>query len=74
MTNPPYGKRVGERGDLAELFRALGTTVRTTFKGWRYGILVPEQRLEGALGLKPEAVHRIQNGGIWLNFLVGEST
>ncbi|MFL5320263.1 MAG: class I SAM-dependent RNA methyltransferase [Myxococcaceae bacterium] len=72
VTNPPYGKRVGERGDLGELFRALGNTLRTSFKGWRYGVLVPEERLEKALALKPETVHRVQNGGLWLNYLVGK--
>lgn len=72
VTNPPYGKRVGESGDLVSLYRGIGETFRRAFKGWRFGVLVPEEKLEAALALKPAESFRIQNGGIWCNFLVGE--
>jgi putative N6-adenine-specific DNA methylase len=66
VANPPYGKRVGESGDLPALYRALGATLRRAFQGWRTALLVPDDEiLIQELGLKnAENNLRVRNGGL----------
>ena len=65
VANPPYGKRVGEEGDLPELYRALGATLRGAFRGWRVALLVPEEaELVRALNLPGARSLRVRNGGL----------
>lgn len=45
ILNPPYGTRMGEAGDLAPLYRALGQTLLSRFSGWRVGLVTSEPRL-----------------------------
>jgi putative N6-adenine-specific DNA methylase len=49
--NPPYGARLGERGALLPLYRALGQTLRSRFAGWRVAMVVSEPKLAHASGL-----------------------
>lgn len=77
VTNPPYGKRVGEGGDLPSLYAGLGRILRERLPGWRGAVLVPEVRrgtpdvqLERALGLEPEDVFELDNGGLPLRLLL----
>ncbi|MFD2235131.1 THUMP domain-containing class I SAM-dependent RNA methyltransferase [Phaeospirillum tilakii] len=51
MVNPPYGGRLGERGQLAPLYRRLGETLRDRFAGWRVGLVTSEPGLAAATGL-----------------------
>lgn len=51
MVNPPYGTRIGERKLLFALYGALGTTLKTRFKGWRVGLVTSDAGLAKATGL-----------------------
>jgi putative N6-adenine-specific DNA methylase len=51
IANPPYGTRMGDKKQLFPLYRALGETLRTHFKGWRVGIVTTETMLAEATGL-----------------------
>ncbi len=51
MVNPPYGARIGERKLLFALYGALGTTLKTRFKGWRVGLVTSDGGLAKATGL-----------------------
>lgn len=65
MVNPPYGDRIGDKGRLTALYRNLGQTMRTRFKGWRVGIITNEAGLAKATGLpfKPTAAP-VSHGGL----------
>jgi putative N6-adenine-specific DNA methylase len=69
VANLPYGKRVGEVADLPGLYRAVGDNLRRNFRGWRYAFLAAGH--EDALGLSPDALHNIENGGLRCRLLVG---
>lgn len=45
IVNPPYGTRLGERGTLAPLYRALGQVLRSRFAGWRVGLVAADPAL-----------------------------
>ena len=51
IVNPPYGERIGEKQRLAGLYRALGETLVTRFKGWRAGIITSDTGLAHATRL-----------------------
>jgi putative N6-adenine-specific DNA methylase len=72
VANPPYGKRVGEGEDLPGLYRALGTTLRRSFAGWRAALLVPDEpTLVRALGLPEARSLPVRNGGLRCRLLLG---
>lgn len=51
ITNPPYGTRLGDKTQLAALYRAFGQTMRDRFSGWRVGMVTSEPTLAYATGL-----------------------
>lgn len=70
IANLPYGKRVGERDELGQLYRSLGKSLRAACPGWYFGFL-----LEGGvehLGLKIEEGHEVTNGGIGCQVVLGQ--
>jgi putative N6-adenine-specific DNA methylase len=71
LTNPPYGKRVGESRHLTRLFQTIGETLRGRMAGWTAGLLVPDPQLERALGLELKEALHTRNGGIPVRLLVG---
>lgn len=70
LVNPPYGRRLGARSELAGLYGSLGRTLRARFPGWRAGVLVPEPRLEAQLKLRVLERHALRNGGLRVALLV----
>ena len=70
IANLPYGKRVGERDDLARLYRAVGKSLKAKCAGWYFGFLLEE----GAehLGLEIAERHPVTNGGIGCEVVLGQ--
>ena len=71
LTNPPYGIRVGERGDLRDLYATLGANLRNK-QGWRLGVLTSDRALAGQMRLPLRSRFDSRNGGIPVSFLVSE--
>ncbi|HJQ10786.1 MAG TPA: class I SAM-dependent RNA methyltransferase [Gemmatimonadaceae bacterium] len=71
LTNPPYGIRVSESGDLRNLYARLGS-VAMKKKGWRVGILTDDPRLARQTGLPLRSRFETRNGGIPVSFLASE--
>lgn len=51
ICNPPYGRRLGDRSGLDDLYAALGDAMRTRLAGWRLGMITSHRRLARATGL-----------------------
>ena len=67
IVNPPYGGRIGDKGRLRSLYRALGHTLLTRFSGWRVGLVTDEAKLAQATGLPFSlTADRVSHGGIWI--------
>ena len=62
VCNPPYGKRLGDDGALAELYATLGAVAAREFRGWRLAVLTGSPELASHLGLRPRRAHRLDNG------------
>ncbi len=72
LLNPPYGRRLGHPQAATRLYRDIGRTLRTHFRGWRIGLLAASPAAATASGLRPTATHRLSNGGLPVTLLVAD--
>ena len=72
ITNPPYGERLGDRGEMPRLYRALGETLRERFAGWRAAVLAGDAELGHAIPLRAEKKYALYNGALETVLLVFE--
>lgn len=70
ICNPPYGERLGQRDQVAQLYRALGERLRTQFVGWRAGIIVADAELGRAFALHADKRYTLYNGALECSFLL----
>ncbi len=70
LTNPPYGVRVSEHGELRNLYSAFGRFAREGLPGWNVGMLVADPRLAGHTRLPLRPVLETKNGGIPVRLMV----
>ncbi len=64
VMNPPYGERIGEADELAELYPKLGSVLKQRFAGWKVGIFTADTRLPKLMRLKPSRKIPLFNGAI----------
>lgn len=72
VTNPPYGMRLGEGGQLRDLYAKLGKMVRGG-GGYRVAMLSADSELEDQMKMSLREVFRTSNGGIPVHLMIGES-
>ena len=70
IANPPYGERLGQRAALVPLYRAFGDRLRQAFGGWHAGVIVSDDELGHALGLRADKRYVLYNGAIECRLLV----
>jgi putative N6-adenine-specific DNA methylase len=70
VTNPPYGVRVGQAGDLRDLYARFGALVRERWNGWSVAILVAGSMPEREMGLVFTLGWESNNGGIPIRLLI----
>jgi putative N6-adenine-specific DNA methylase len=64
VSNPPYGRRLGDRRHLRDLYARLGQIARSRLDGWIVALLVPAAPLERETGLRLEERLRTTSGGL----------
>jgi putative N6-adenine-specific DNA methylase len=68
VINPPYGHRLGDKGQAYRLGRGLGQTLLAHYPGWRAGILCPDPTFVAAVAAgarrPPAKTHVLRNGGL----------
>ncbi len=64
VTNPPYGERLGESGELGPLYELLGDVLKRRFPGWSSWVLCGHPSLAKRIGLRPASRHVLFNGPI----------
>jgi len=62
ITNPPYGVRIGEQQELAELYPKLGDAFKAKYAGWKVWVFTADMRLPKLIGLKPFRRIPLYNG------------
>jgi putative N6-adenine-specific DNA methylase len=65
LTNPPYGKRIGKRRQLRELYAAIGNAVKRQSTGWRIGLVTRDPHFAAAANVGDLHVSPpFSNGGV----------
>lgn len=64
LTNPPYGRRIGDRLPLRDLYAQLGHVARARCAGWLLALLSADITLERQVGIPLHTALRTRNGGI----------
>ena len=62
VTNPPYGERLGEINQLADLYSDLGDTLKQRCRGMTAHVLTGSKFLAGKIGLKTRKRDILWNG------------
>lgn len=62
VANPPYGERLGEQEELAELYPQLGAALKRRWAGWNCFFFTADLRLPKLMGLKPSRKTPLYNG------------
>ncbi len=74
VTNPPYGKRLGEVTELVPLYEMLGERLKASFSGWEAVVFTGNPELSAHLGMRAHRVNVLFNGPLpckLLQFRVG---
>jgi len=64
VCNPPYGERLGDKAEAAELYRQFGEVLKTQFTGWKAAMIISDPELGFRLGLRSEKPITFFNGAI----------
>ncbi|HEY3326569.1 MAG TPA: THUMP domain-containing protein [Novimethylophilus sp.] len=64
LTNPPYGVRIGEEEQLAELYPQLAAALKRNFAGWNAFFLTSDNRLPKLMRLAPSRKTPLFNGAL----------
>jgi 23S rRNA (guanine2445-N2)-methyltransferase / 23S rRNA (guanine2069-N7)-methyltransferase len=64
ITNPPYGKRLGEVAELVETYETLGERLKASFSGWDAAVFTGNPDLGAHLGLRAHRTNVFFNGPI----------
>jgi len=67
--NPPYGKRMEERGELRDLYKGIGNVLKQNFQGFQAWIITPNIEAAKFIGLRPSARHTLFNGPIETKYI-----
>ena len=64
LTNPPYGKRLGDVDQLEEVYSRIGQRLKQQFAGWNAAIITSENELAQRVGLRAHHKNTLYNGAI----------
>lgn len=64
ISNPPYGERLGDEAETAELYRQLGATLKNHFQGWQAALIISNPELGFRLGIRSKKPVTFYNGAL----------
>lgn len=64
ITNPPYGKRIGQIELLRTVYYRFGLQLKTSFNGWTAVIITSEAELARSIGLRSFHKNTLFNGAL----------
>lgn len=74
-TNAPYGERLGDRDELAAVYRRLGEALKARFAGWNLALLTTDPKLAGEVRMRAHRRNALWNGPLrceLLQYRVGQ--
>lgn len=76
VCNPPYGERLGDEAETAELYKRFGNTLKHKFQGWHAALIISNPELGFRLGIRSQKPITLFNGALeckLLRFTIEES-
>ncbi len=64
ICNPPYGERLGDEQETAELYKKFGETLKAHFIGWKAAMIISNPELGFRLGIRSQKPITLFNGGL----------
>ncbi len=62
VCNPPYGERLGDEAETAELYRRFGEVLKSRFAGWQAAMIISNPELGFRLGIRSQKPITLFNG------------
>ena len=62
ICNPPYGERLGDEQQAAELYQQFGEILKTNFTGWQGAMILSNPELGFRLGIRSQKPITLYNG------------
>ena len=64
ICNPPYGERLGDEQETAELYKKFGETLKAHFIGWKAAMIISNPELGFRLGIRSQKPITLFNGAL----------
>lgn len=64
VCNPPYGERLGDEEETAELYKRFGEVLKTKFIGWQAAMIISNPELGFRLGIRSQKPVTLYNGAL----------
>ncbi len=64
LSNLPFGERLSETEQVAQLYRALGRIAKSHFAGWKLAVFISNPELTDSFTVQWEDKHRLYNGSL----------
>ena len=64
ICNPPYGERLGDEQETAELYKKFGESLKAHFIGWKAAMIISNPELGFRLGVRSQKPITLYNGAL----------
>ncbi len=64
ICNPPYGERLGDEAETAELYKIFGASLKAHFIGWKAAMIISDPELGFRLGIRSQKPVTLFNGAL----------
>jgi 23S rRNA (guanine2445-N2)-methyltransferase / 23S rRNA (guanine2069-N7)-methyltransferase len=64
ICNPPYGERLGDEQETAELYKKFGEALKAHFIGWKAAMIISDPELGFRLGIRSQKPITLFNGAL----------
>ncbi len=64
ICNPPYGERLGDEDQTAQLYRRFGEIMKQRFVGWQAAVIISNPELGFRLGIRSQKPITLYNGAL----------
>jgi len=64
ICNPPYGERLGDEQETAELYKKFGESLKAHFTGWKAALIISNPELGFRLGIRSQKPITLFNGAL----------
>lgn len=64
ICNPPYGERLGDEQETADLYKKMGETLKANFRNWEAALIISNPELGFRLGIRSKKPITLFNGAL----------